>query len=657
MSYLNFDKSLLVNLEKSLTKEMLRTNKLGAYSSTTIIDCNTRKYDGLLVVPIPELGDDNFVLLSSLDETIVQHGAEFNMGIHKYGPDCYSPKGHKYIREFNIETVACTTYRVGGVVFSRERVFISHENRILIKYTLREAQSPTTMRFRPLLAFRSVNELSQENNKVQRNFNEIPNGISTSLYPNFPDLCMQLTKKADFIYAPNWYKGIEYAKEQERGYEYKEDLYSPGYFEIPIKKGESLIFSAGTSEGNPKLFPQMYEKELSKRTSRTDFFHSLKNAGQQFYNTIGDCHYIMAGYPWFKCRARDMFISLPGITLATDQVDLFEKVIDTSIVSIRKFINNEAGQCRILELEAPDALLWFIWAIQQYALKTSMKNAADKYCGILYEISSFIRNQKHPNLFLHENGLLFTNGQNKPASWMNGTAWGKPVTPRTGYLVEINALLYNNLHFLADIAKENNDEYESELLSYQAEFAKQAFVRKFWNGTYLHDFVDYNDKNNEVRPNMIFAVSLPYSPLEKDQQKSIVDITTRELLTPKGLRSLSPKSGMYAPNYEGNEIERNYKYHNGTVWPWLMGAYTEAYLKVHRAGALSFIERKLIGFESEMGEFCIGSINELFDGNPPYRGHGAMSFAMNVAEILRTLSIIKDVEKELELKNKVLNQA
>lgn len=651
MSYLKFDKSLLINLEKSLTKEMLRTNNLGAYSVTSIIDCNTRKYDGLLVVPIPELGTDNYVLLSSLDETVIQHGAEFNMGIHKFGEDHYSPKGHKYIREFNIETVAGTTYRVGGVIFSRERVLISNENRILIKYTLREAQSPVVMRFRPLLAFRSVNELCHENSTLNSEFQEIDNGISSCLYPGFPSLNMQLSKAGNFIPNPTWYKGVEYFKEQERGWEYKEDLYTPGYFEVPLKKGESVIFSAGVSPCDAKKLFKMYDDEISQRTSRLDFFNCLKNAGQQFHNNIEGCNYVMAGYPWFKCRARDQFISLPGISLSIDEVERFEQVMETSIKSIRKFMVGEESACRITEMEAPDVLLWFIWAMQQYALKTSLKQTNEKYGDILFEVASFIRNQQHPNLFLHDNGLLHTDGHDKPASWMNGTAWGRPVIPRSGYLVEINALWYNNLRFLAELASEKQDEYEADVCNYQAEFAKQAFVKTFWNGTYLHDFVDCNDRNQEVRPNMIFAVSLPYSPLDKNQQKAVLDTVTRELLTPKGLRSLSPKSGMYNPEYKGNEIERNYSYHNGTVWPWLMGAFAEAYLRIHKMSGLSFIERRLIAFESEMSELCIGTLNELFDGNPPFKGHGALSFAMNVAEVLRTLELIKKLEEDNKAKS------
>ncbi|MBN1463082.1 MAG: glycogen debranching enzyme N-terminal domain-containing protein [Paludibacteraceae bacterium] len=646
MSYLNFDKTLLINLEKSLTKEMLRTNKSGAYSVTTVIDCNTRKYHGLLVVPLPELSEDNYVLLSSFDETVIQHGAEFHMGIHKFEGDNYSPKGHKYIREFNIETVAATTYRVGGVVFSKERIFISHENRILLKYTLLEARSPVTMRFNPLLAFRSVNELCHENDQLNKEYQEIENGISTCLYPNYPSLCMQFSKPVNFVFQPHWYRGVEYYKEQERGYDFKEDLYVPGYFEMPIKKGESVFFSAGVSVADTTKFKKLYSEELAKRTSRLDFFNCLKNAGQQFYNKIGDGHYLMAGYPWFKCRARDQFVALPGVSLAVDDIPFYKRIMSTAVAAITNYINHQPHNSHINELQDPDVLLWFVWCIQQYAYKTSIKEALEEYGDVLFGVLTFIRQNQHPNLSLSDDGLLHTNGYDKPVSWMNGVAWGKPVTPRTGYLVEINALWYNALKFGADLARQMDNEYEADVLNYQAEFAKQSFIRTFWNGKYLHDYVVNNYKDWEVRPNMIFAVSLPYSTLDKAQQKSIVDIVTRELLTPKGLRSLSPQSGFYRPEYRGDEVGRSYNYHNGTVWPWLMGAFSEAYLKVYKMSGLSFLERRRIGFESEMSELCIGTLNELYDGNPPFKGHGAMSFAMNVSEILRMLSILKKFEEE-----------
>ena len=640
MTYLKFDKDLLINLEKSLTKEMIRTNRAGAYNSTTLIDCNTRKYHGQLIIPVPELDDSNHVLLSSLDETVIQHGAEFNLGIHRYAGENYSPNGHKYIRQFDCDVISKTTYRVGGVILSKERLLVSFEPRVLTKYTLIEAHSPTQIRFKPFLAFRSVNDLTLQNNMANTAYENVSQGIRMCLYEGYPSLYMQFSKKNTYHHQPDWYHNIEYYKEQERGYEYLEDQLASGYFEMPIKKGESIIFSAGISPVSPRSLDKLWEEESIKRTHRIDMFSCLKNSAEQFYNRIDSKMYLLAGYPWFKARARDEFVALPGCTFIIDRTDKFNQIMSTAIPEIESLLAGEQSGFKLQGLEDPDILLWFIRAIQQYVQKTNV-HTADQYVKIVIDIIQFIRKNNHPNLFLHSNGLLYVNGKEKPATWMNAVENGCPITPRTGYVVEINALWYNALKFASELLLANGDEHTADLLNYQAETTRGAFVETFWNGTYLYDYVDGNYSDLEVRPNMIFAVGLPYSPLDKQQQKSIVDITTRELLTSKGLRTLSPKSGSYRPIYIGGQLERDRNYHNGPVWPWTFGTYAEAYLKIYKASGVSFIERMISGFEMEMTELCVSTLSELYDGNPPFKGHGGMSFAMNVAEIVRVLDLLK----------------
>jgi predicted glycogen debranching enzyme len=646
MSYLNFDKTLLINLEKSLSKEMIRTNRAGAYNSTTLIDCNTRKYHGQLVIPIPEIDNSNHVLLSSLDETVIQHGAEFNLGLHKYEGNNYSPNGHKYIRQFSCDIISKTIYRVGGVVLSKERLLVSFEPRVLIKYTLLEAHSPTLLRFKPFLAFRSVNELSHQNDNADTSFSEVQDGISMCLYEKYPCLKMQFSKKVSYVHNPDWYKNIEYFKEQERGYEYKEDLLVPGYFEMPIKKGESIIFSAGISDVSPKKLKVLWDEELTRRIHRVDMFSALKNSAQQFYKREGDKTYLLSGYPWFGARARDQFVALPGCTLTIDRMDYFYDIMNTAIPELERFMAGESDGFKLQAIDDPDVLLWFLWTIQIFSKATSLKEAANRYEEIVTNIIAYIRKQNHPNLFLHNNGLLYVNGTEKPATWMNAMENGRPITPRTGYVVEINALWYNALKFAAELTREKGNEHAADLGDYQAEMTREAFVSTFWNGTYLYDYVDGTYNNWEVRPNMILAVGLPHSPLTKQQQKSILDITTRELLTPKGLRSLSPKSGSYRPNYVGGQLERDRNYHNGPVWPCTFGAFAMAYLRIYKQSGKSFLERMLIGFEAEMTELCVGTLPELFDGNPPFKGHGGMSFAMSVAEVLRIINVLNKYEKE-----------
>lgn len=643
MSYLKFEKALMTNLEESLQRELLRTNRSGAYSCSTIVDCNTRKYHGLLVVPVPELDDENHVLLSSLDVTVVQHGAEFNLGLHKYQGNNYSPNGHKYIREFDCIKVPTTIYRVGGVVLKREVVFQHYEDRILIRYTLVDAHSATTLRLRPFLAFRSVREFTHENSIANRDYQLVDNGIKTCMYPSYPELYMQLSKSNEFIFQPDWYRGIEYPKEQERGYASNEDLYVPGYFEMNIKKGESIVFAASTSEIKSSTLKKLFEKEAEERTPRDNFFHCLVNAAHQFHiHEKNDDRYILAGYPWFKCRARDMFIALPGLTLSIEEREYFELVLKTAERGLMEFMEGKPLTVKIAEIEQPDVLLWVIWCLQQYAKDVGLEACLKRYRKLTKTILQFIETGQHPNLEVKENGLLYTDGRGKAVTWMNSCANGKPIIARTGYIVEFNALWYNALKFCSSMALSAGNKTYAAHLEQLAAKCEESFSKVFFNEYgYLFDYVNGGPQDWSVRPNMIFAVALDYSPLTQAQKKSVLDVCTRELLTPKGLRSLSPKSGGYNPMYTGPQAQRDYAYHQGTAWPWLGGFYMEACLKLYKRTRQSFVERQMVGYEDQMFQHCIGTIPELFDGNPPFNGRGAISFAMNVAEILRTLELLE----------------
>ena len=644
MSYLKFDKNLLINLDQSLPKEMLRTNQAGAYHCTTLVGCNTRKQHGLLVIPIPEMDNKQYVMLSSLDETVIQHGAPFNLGIHRYRGGVLSPNGHKYIREFDCESVPRTTYRVGGVVLTKEKIFISHENRLLIRYTLVEAHSATTLRFRPFLAFRESNSLCMANDSINREVTPVDNGVASKLYDGFPTLYMQFNHKPVWVDEPAWYNGIEYVKDLERGVPYTEDLWVPGYFEIPIRKGESLIFSAGISEVKPRSLSKMYEAEIASRTPRTSFYNCLKNAAKQFYLKDGDDMYVISGYPWGVVLARNTFMAAPGLTLAIDHRADFENIIATATRALLKFMNTGERSKRIQGIDLPDIPLWAVWAIQQYARTAGIEETRKLYTGLVGDIVDYILDNRHPNLQVDSvNGLVRTIGTSSPVSWMNSTLNGRPVIPRTGYVVEFNALWYNALRFAASLAEGDKALAEhAARWTAAADKMKQPFVDTFLNdGGYLYDYVDGAYADPSVRPNMAVAIGLDYTPLDRRQRKSVLDVVTRELLTPKGLRSLSPKSYGYRPSYVGSPEERELALHQGPARPWLMGFYADAYLRVFGMSGVSYIDRMLIGFEDEMPNGCIGSLSQLYDGNPPYVGRGAISHATNVAEVLRTLRTLK----------------
>ncbi len=634
----------MTNLEESLSREILRTNRTGAYSFSTIVDCNTRKYHGLFVVPVPGLDDENHVLLSSLDPSVVQHGVEFNLGLHKYSGNNYSPTGHKYIREFVCDRIPTMVYRVGGVLLRKETVFQHYENRLLIRYTLVDSQGPTILRLRPFLAFRSVREFTHENGAASREYHAVKNGIKTCMYPGYPELFMQLSKMDGFVFDPDWYRGIEYPKEQERGYDSNEDLYVPGYFEVGLRKGEAVVFSAATTECKaPTRLRKLFDDEAGEKFKRDNFFHCLVTSAHQFLVHEGNDLYVQAGYPWFKCRARDTFIALPGLTLSIDETERMEQIMATAEKAIRDFIGGRPISVHICEMEHPDVFLWAIWALQQYAKVVGDEACLARYGKLIADMLEYLIAGRHPNLRLDGNGLVHCNGRDRAVTWMNSTIGGRPVVPRSGYIVEFNALWYNDLMFASRIMAlgEGGGELAAKWEGIAAK-AGVSFVETFLNcHGYLFDYVDGDERDWSVRPNMIFPVAFDYSPLSQEQKKGVLDFCTRELLTPKGLRSLSPKSGGYNPMYVGPQYVRDAAYHQGTAWPWLGCFYLEACIRLHKRARLSFVQRQLVGYEDEMLINCLCTIPELADGNPPFRARGAASFAMNVAEILRTLSIME----------------
>ena len=647
MSYLRFDKNLMINLDQSLPKEILRTNQSGAYHCTTIVGCNTRKQHGLLVIPIPALDDENHVLLSTLDETVIQHGAPFNLGIHRYKGNVFSPNGHKYIREYDCEQLPTTTYRVGGVILKKEKIFVTGEERILIRYTLVEAHSRTTLQFRPFLAFRNANDLCIANSAASQAYTEVANGIATCMYAGYPTLYMQLSRKPTFVFDPHWYKDIEYPKDQERGIPYSEDLYVPGYFEIDIKKGESLIFSAGIDEVKPRTLTKMFEAEMNPRTPRTSFYNCLKNSAKQFYLTNDDGHYLLAGYPWFHVRARDQFVALPGCTLSIHHRQDYEAIMDTSRRVMLDWMREGKQDKHLKDVDQPDVPLWIIWGLQRYCHDQSNDICRERYGDLIREMLNFMLDGKHPNVQVASNGLLTVDGTRTPMSWMNSTYNdGTPVVPRTGYLVEVNGLWYNALMCAIEIF-DNIDEAADDVARWRkvAQRVKSSFVETFLNDYgYLYDYVSGSYTDLSVRPNMVIAAGLDYSPLDRRQRKSVLDVATRELLTPKGLRTLSPNSYGYSPWYLGNPEERHKAYHMGPSRPWLIGFYANTYIKVFGVNGLPFIERMLIGFEEEMKEGCLGTLSELYDGNPPFIGRGAVSYAANIAGVVRIVRIFKNLK-------------
>jgi len=646
MSYLKFDKSSLVNLEYSLTREVLRSNRTGSYISTTISGCNTRKYHGLLISPVPELDGDKHVLLSSLDETIVQHGAEFNLGIHKYEGEHYEPKGHKYIRDFDAEMVPTTTFRVGGVIFSKERLVAEDDQQALVRYTLQDAHSPTVLRFRPFLAFRSVHALSKANMNAWTKYINVPNGIKMRLYEGYPYLHLQFSKEVEFIPVPDWYHNIEYLKEKERGYDYLEDLFVPGYFEVPIAKGESIIFSASTFEVKPGALKASFNREYNTRIPRDSLINCLTNSALQFIMRTGQSTEVIAGFPWYNGNTRQTFIALPGLTLSLDDPETFVDVIDSQLTRLKDGLFPKLPGNMDSGYDSMDAPLWFFWAVQQFRNEFKDSGVWQKYSEPMKQILNAYKSGTHYNIGMLENGLVAADAENTALTWMDSYIDGKPVVPRNGMPVEVNALWYNAVCFALELASADKDEaFVKEWEEWPAVIAA-SFMHEFWDDEcgYLADSVSNGCQDWTVRPNMVIAAAMEYSPLDKEKQKSVLGVVKKQLLTPRGLRSLTPENPVYEGKCEGSVANREKAVHQGTVWPWLIQFFIEGYLKIHKRGGMPFVKRIIDGFEDDMSEHCIGTIAEMYDGNPPHSARGAVSQAWSVGAVIRAYKMVINFE-------------
>jgi predicted glycogen debranching enzyme len=645
MSYLNFDKNELVNLEYSLQREYLRTNRSGAYSSSTLAGCNTRKYHGMLIVKLNDLDGGKHVLLSSLDESVIQHDAQFNLGIHKFPGDFYEPKGHKYIRNFEFDTIPKMTYRVGGVVLTKSSLLVEDENQLIVKYSLEDAHSETLLRFKPFLAFRNVHSLSKANLYANSKYIPVKNGIKMKLYEGYPDLYMQFSKAVDFVPVPDWFRNIEYIKEQERGYDYQEDLLVPGYFELPIKKGEVVFFSASTVEKSPVSFKKLYNFELKRHIPRNSFINCLLNAAQQFIWVRKDGKDIVAGFPWYESIPRQTFKALAGLLLTQDKADVYEEILHTNLKRLQdgllpKYVGAPS------QFDAADAPLLLFCAVQDLKAYKKKEIIWGEYGPAMKEILSNYKKGTLYNIHMQENGLIHAKQENLALTWMDAYIDGKPVTQRGGLNVEINAAWYNAVCFALELAEESKDKaFTDEWKDYPSIIAA-SFLNTFWSDErgYLADYADGDFTDWSVRPNMIIATSFEYSPLSREQKKMVVSLAKNELLTPKGLRSLAPASPDYKGSFLDNPEERSAAAHQGSVYPYLIYPFVKSYLEIHKAGGLSFVKQIIAGFEEEMAENGVGTISEVYEGNPPYTAQGAISQAWNVAGILRTAKLVEKIE-------------
>lgn len=632
MAYIKFNKSELVNLEYSLKREIVAGSDTGSYGNTTICMCNTRKYHSLLAVPIHNFDGGRYVLLSSLDETLIHDGKEFHLGIHAYG-DIYEPRGHKYIRDFEMDPNPVVTYEVGGMVIKKSLLFSPGNDQMMIKYTFVDAPADTAFVLSPFLAFRRTHTLTHKNPHADTSFREVDNGVAYKMYPGFPDLNLQFSEKFTYSHNPVWYMGVTYSDEYRRGFDCKEDLLNPGSFVFQVKKGTTIVISASTEEVNSKGLKSRYTRILAGMLPVDSYENLLlASARMMVWNTQGRRR-INAGYSWLKTGLlRETLIALPGITLYGEgNKRLFEEILDNLIED-----NQERFFHRTTQIEAP---LLLADTLQQYiSFGADAQKVWGKYGTTMKGVIESYLPGRREEAAVHPNGLIWAQKDGVALTWMNTYVNGRPVNERPGYQVEVNAMWYNALCFALEMEqKYSKDEEFIKKWTPVRDHVKDNFKAVFWSDElgHLADYVGPYGMSRETRPNQLYAVALDYSPLDEITQAAVMNVIRRELVTSRGIRTLSPKDIHYKGVYEGNQQMRDEASHNGCTRPFLLAPYVKAYYRLFGMSAESYAESLIAGFEEDINIHGVGTFSELYDGDPPHQPHGAISYALTVSEIIR----------------------
>ena len=638
MSALTFDKSELGNLEYSLQREMLATDRIGGYMSTTIVCCNTRRYHGLMVAPIDDSAR-TYVLLSALDETIIQHDQTFNLALHRF-KGTYEPRGHKYITDFEYTPTPTITYRVGGVILKKEMLWVHKRTQLMIRYTLVDANSDTRLRLRPFLAFRDKHALTHANMEADGHSYPAVNGVKCRLYGSFPWLYLQTSKPGtEFVPAPDWYYNFEYQQDLARGYDGYEDLMTTGYFETELKKGESIIFSASLDEmGSTKTIEEVFGGSIARRTHKVDFISCLEHSARQFLvrRPVNRTE-VVSGYPWHGVAGRQTFVALPGITLQQNHKEDCMDALDTQVRAMQEGMFTGTFSAAV----AADAPLWFFWTLQRLEAEIGPKAVWKRYGEAMKQLLEAYKRGIANRVVLNDNGLVWASSEEVPLTWMNAVIDGRAVTPRNGYQVEVNALWYNAVCYTLRLAGENGDRKFVEEWEKLPEKTAASFNELFrLPEGHLADYVGPEGANTDTRPNMILACGLPYKMLDEQTQLEVIRTVRQHLVTPKGLRTLSPRNPLYKGSQEGTPAERDFAGKNGSVWPWLLSFYVKACFDIDGDTFLAQAEEILDGFDEEIQTYGIGSIGELYDADPPFAPRGAISQAWSVAAVLDIYGMI-----------------
>ena len=626
-------------------REWLETNGAGGYASSTVCGINTRRYHGLLVAATnPPVG--RVVLLSKLDERITVGDKTFDLAANQF-PGAVHPQGFQYLRSFERGLFPVFEYVAGAVRIRKTIAAIHGENTTVIIYELMESSDDVTLELRPFIAGRDYHALVHANDAIHRDAAFDDGVFAQQPYPDLPTLFIG-TPNSDFRPAPDWYFRFEYAVEQERGLEAHEDLFTPGMISCALPRGSKLALIASVENPHGRDGVMLFEAERRRREAIIDaapiasrFGRALTLAADQFIVRRGiDRTTIIAGYHWFTDWGRDTMIALPGLCLTTGRFDDARRILlaFAECVSEGMLPNRFPDGGEAPEYNTADATLWFFIAARRY-LDASGDEAfvRDTLLPVLRDIVAWHQRSTRHNIHVDDDGLLVAGSEGDQLTWMDAKIGDWVVTPRHGKAVEINALWFSALTILSGLEERFGSSAVSSTHASAAARVRARFRDVFWNDDRgcLFDVIRGEERDASIRPNQIFAISLPHPLLDGDDAERVLRVVGEHLLTPRGLRSLSPHDPHFVGIYTGGPRERDAAYHQGTVWSWLLGPYITALVRVRGDAGVAEGRRILKAFEPHLDEACIGTISEIFDGSYPHSPRGCAAQAWSVGEILR----------------------
>lgn len=639
------DKAVLSDFKEATQFEWLETNGLGGWAGSSITGTNTRRYHGLLVAAIVPPAE-RMLLVSKLDETVAVGDQRYELGTNLYPGSTIHPKGHQYLENFSKDFFPQWIYDAGGVRLKKTIAMIYGENTTIIRYEVEKSASVFTLELLPLIAARGYHSLCQQGSQLHWDAN-FENGI----FHNKPDGKTNLfisVPGSSYQHNPSWYNNFEYSIEQYRGLDYSEDLLNHGIFSVTLQEGDTLGIIISTDDPAGKDSRKLLDSERERREALIsgkpddEMVKQLVLAADQFIvRRDTDLKTIIAGYHWFTDWGRDTMISLPGLCLSTGRFEDAKKIISAFAKSVSDGMlpNRFQDNGEPPEYNNVDGTLWYFIAVYKYLEASGDKKfVLTEILPVLSEIIEWHLKGTRYNIKADEDGLLYSGEAGQQLTWMDARIGTWVVTPRMGKPVEIQALWYNALRIIAELLKMEKEKKDAEIIEEHALKAKKSFEQKFWfsNGGYLYDNIDENGNPvTELRPNQLFAISLPFPLIQGAKAKSIVKIIEDKLYTPVGLRSLPADDEHYIHQYGGDQWHRDSSYHEGTVWSWLLGAYIDALVSVKSPKAT--IKRVISNFKYHLNEGCLGSVSEIFDADAPHHPRGCVAQAWGVAEVLRII--------------------